>query len=113
MIGWKEITHNRQEVKGGLQLNRKQRREASKNGINHKTLSQIEREATQRAVNETVAAVLSTVLLRLRDMHGWGQGRAIKLLEAVDEDFDAYSKGYVNLEDLIGTVESELNISIK
>ena len=87
-------------------MNRKERRQK---GITSEDYSKIQKQA----IDTTVTVVLAAVLLHLRDKHKWGQQRAIKLLESVDKEFEAYQQGYVTLKELVDQVSKELEIEIR
>lgn len=94
-------------------MNRAERRKTEKKRITAREIKEIEQEAMRLAVNETVNAILAAVLLHLRDNHGWGGQRGMKLLKQVDETFEAYQKKYVTLQDLKEAVETELGIKLQ
>ena len=52
-------------------------------------------------------------MLCLKDKLGFGPVRAQRFMNNVEELFDSINQGYLSLDDVIQTVEEELNISIK
>lgn len=94
-------------------MNREERRRAAKNGVDHKLLRQIQDESKKEGISKAVDSILASVVLTMRDKHGWGQKRCAALLQDTIERFDAVENGYITTEDLIQTVKDELQIEIR
>lgn len=67
------------------------------------------REAQSQAINYAWA-IFFTVL---RDKEGWGKTRLRRLWDEVNELSDSIAQGYVNIKDLMRTLETEANIVIE
>lgn len=64
------------------------------------------RDAQGKAIAYTWA-IFFTVM---RDKEGWGKARLQRLWSEVNDLSDSISKGYVNVHDLMRTLEQESNI---
>ena len=94
-------------------MNREQRRKAAKKSLTHKDLKVITEQEAYNTLQFTVKQYSAAVMLCLRDKLGFGPVRAQRFMKDVDELFDSINQGYLSLDDIIRTVEEELNISIK
>lgn len=94
-------------------MNREQRRKAAKKSLTHKDLKVITEQEAYNAMQFTVKQYSAAVMLCLRDKLGFGPVRAQRFIKDVDELFDSINQGYLSLDDVIQTVEEELNIRIK
>ena len=94
-------------------MNRAQRRKKIKNGMTMEDLRYIQNETKKEAVDQAVTSLTASFLLTLKDDFGFGAKRAQRLLEGVQNQFDAVTKGYISLDDMRETIEKELRISIK
>ena len=94
-------------------MNREQRRKAAKKSLTHKDLKVITEQEAYNTLQFTVKQYSAAVMLCLRDKLGFGPVRVQRFMKDVDELFDSINQGYLSLDDIIRTVEEELNISIK
>ncbi len=94
-------------------MNREQRRKAAKKKLTHKDLKVITEQEAYNAVGFTVKQYSAAVMLCLKDKLGFGPVRAQRFMNNVEELFDSINQGYLSLDDVIQTVEEELNIRIK
>lgn len=93
-------------------LNRGTKRRLERNGIVVKELESIIEERTRDAIKYTVWQYSAVVALCLRDKLGFGKKRAQRFMKDVDTMFGDVLAGYLTLDDVIETVEKELNITI-
>ncbi len=93
-------------------MNREQRRKATKKKQIHKDLKVITGQETRNIIGFTVKQYSAAVMLCLRDKLGFGPVRARRFMNHVEELFDSINREYLSLEDVIQTVEEELNIRI-
>jgi hypothetical protein len=93
-------------------LNRGTRRRLQRNGVVVKELESIIEEQTRNAIDYTVRQYSAVVALCLKDKLGFGKTRAQRFLKDVDTMFSDVLAGYLTLDDVIETVEKELNITI-
>lgn len=91
----------------------KQRRKAAKKKLAHKDLNVIIEQKAYNAMEFIVKQYSAAVMLCLKDKLGFGRVRAQRFMNNVEELFDSINQGYLSLEDVIQTVEEELNIRIK
>lgn len=94
-------------------MNREQRRKVTKKKLTHKDLKVITEQEACNAIEFTVKQYSAVVMLCLKDKLGFGPVRAQRFMKNVDELFDSINQGYLSLDDVIQTVEEELNIRIK
>ena len=94
-------------------MNRAERRKAEKKGLTAREIKEIEQRAMRLAINESVTAILAAVLIHLRDKHGWGGQRGMRLLEDVNGTFEAYQSKHVTLDDLRSSVAEEMGILLQ
>ena len=94
-------------------MNRAERRKAARQGVDHKTLHQIQKEAVKKGISETVASVLACTLMTLRDEFGFGEVRAKRFMEHFHRHFDDINTGHVSLADIKQTMEEELRVSFE
>ena len=92
-------------------MNRQQRRNLQKQGIDHKALKQIEYTTRKEAVNTTTEYAVACALLVLRDKFGWGEVRAKRFMEAYSEVFSNVTEGRLRFDDVMATIEHELKIT--
>ena len=93
-------------------LNRATRRRLERNGVVVKELESIIEERTRDAIDYTVRQYSAVVALCLRDKLGFGKQRAQRFMKDVDTMFADISAGRLTLDDVIETVEKELDITI-
>ena len=93
-------------------LNRSTRRRLERNGVVVKELESIIEERTRDAIDYTVRQYSAVLALCLRDKLGFGKKRAQRFLKDVDTMFSDILAGYLTLDDVIETVEKELDITI-
>ena len=93
-------------------LNRRTRRRLERNGVVIKELESIIEERTRDAIDYTVRQYSAVLALCLRDKLGFGKKRAQRFLKDVDTMFSDILAGYLTLDDVIETVEKELDITI-
>lgn len=92
-------------------MNRQQRRNLQKRGIDHKVLKQIEYTARKEAVNATTNYSVASALLVLRDQFGFGEVRAKRFMQAYAEVFADVTEGRLKFDDVMATIEHELKIT--
>ena len=93
-------------------LNRGIRRRLERNGVVVKELESIIEERTRDAIDYTVRQYSAVLALCLKDKLGFGKTRAQRFMKDVDTMFGDIIAGYLTLDDVIETVEKELNIKI-
>ena len=93
-------------------LNRSTRRRLERNGVAMKELESIIEERTRNAIHYTVRHYSAVLALCLRDKLGFGKKRAQRFMKDVETMFDDILAGYLTLDDVIETVEKELDITI-
>ena len=93
-------------------LNRGIRRRLERNGVVVKELESIIEERTRDAIDYTVRQYSAVLALCLKDKLGFGKTRAQRFMKDVDTMFGDIMAGYLTLDDVIETVEKELNIKI-
>ena len=91
-------------------LNRSTRRRLERNGVVVKELESIIEERTRDAIDYTVKQYSAVLALCLRDKLGFGKIRTQRFLQDVNEVFDSIIKGYLSLDDVIETVNQELDL---
>ena len=94
-------------------MNREQRRKAAKKSLTYKDLKVITEQEAYNAMQFTIEQYSAAVMLCLKDKLGFGPVRVQRFIKDVDELFDSINQGYLSLDDVIQTVEEELNITIK
>jgi hypothetical protein len=94
-------------------MNRKQRRQLEKKRVTAKDLKVIEDHSKSRGIDAATTGILASLALTLHDKWGWGHVRITRLLNQIDEQFDAVNKGFVPLEDLLKTVRDELGVDFR
>jgi len=77
-----------------------------------KELESIIEERTRDAIKYTVRQYSAVVALCLRDKLEFGKKRAQRFMKDVDTMFGDVMAGYLTLDDVIETVEKELDITI-
>ena len=93
-------------------LNRGTRRRLERNGVVVKELESIIEERTRDAIDYTVRQYSAVLALCLKDKLGFGKKRAQRFMKDVDTMFGDVLAGYLTLDDVIETVEKELDITI-
>jgi hypothetical protein len=93
-------------------LNRGTRRRLERNGVVVKELESIIEERTKDAIDYTVRQYSAVLALCLKDKLGFGKKRAQRFMKHVDTMFGDILAGYLTLDDVIETVEKELDITI-
>lgn len=93
-------------------LNRGTRRRLERNGVVMKELESIIEERTRNAIDYTVRQYSAVLALCLKDKLGFGKKRAQRFMKDVDTMFGDIIAGYLTLDDVIETVEKELDITI-
>ena len=93
-------------------LNRGAKRSLERNGVVVKELKSIIGEQTRNAVDSTVRQYSAVLALCLKDKLGFGKQRAQRFMKDVDTMFGDVLAGYLTLDDVIETVEKELDITI-
>lgn len=94
-------------------MNREQRRKTTKKNLTHKDLKVITEQETYNTIRFTVKQYSAAVMLCLKDKLGFGPMRTQRFMNHVEELFGSINQGYLSLDDVIQTVETELNIKIK
>ena len=92
-------------------LNRGTRRRLERNGVVLKELESIIEERTRDAIDYTVKQYSAVVALCLKDKLGFGKQRAQRFMKDVDTMFGDVLAGYLTMDDVIETVEKELDIT--
>ena len=92
-------------------MNRQQRRNLQKQGIDHKALKQIEYNTRKEAVNTTTNYAVACAVLVLRDRFGFGEVRAKRFMQAYAEVFADVTEGRLKFDDVMATIEHELKIT--
>lgn len=64
------------------------------------------------AIKQASDFSLAAPMLVLKDEFGFGEKRLLRFYEAVLELYDSVDKGYLNLSDIVKTIEEENNIKI-
>ena len=93
-------------------MTRAERRRLSKGKINMDELQEIINDRVMEAIAYTVRQYSAVVALCLRDKLGFGKTRAQRFMKEVDTMFGDVMAGYLTLDDVIETVEKELDITI-
>jgi hypothetical protein len=93
-------------------MTRAERRRLSKGKINMDELQEIINDRVMEAIAYTVRQYSAVVALCLRDKLGFGKTRAQRFMKDVDTMFGDVMAGYLTLDDVIETVEKELDITI-
>ena len=93
-------------------LNRGTRRRLERNGVVMKELESIIEERTRNTIDYTVKQYSAVLALCLKDKLGFGKKRAQRFMKDVDTMFGDIIAGYLTLDDVIETVEKELDITI-
>ena len=93
-------------------LNRGTRRRLERNGVVMKELESIIEERTRNAIDYTVRQYSAVLALCLKDKLGFGKQRAQRFMKDVDTMFADISAGRLTLDDVIETVEKELDITV-
>lgn len=93
-------------------LNRAQRRRIAKGQTNVDELQEIMKDRVMDAIGHTVRQYSAVVALCLKDELGFGKTRAQRFMKDVDTMFADISAGRLTLDDVIETVEKELDITI-
>lgn len=94
-------------------MNRQQRRQYERKGIDTRVLEDIKQEVTKDACAQAYQMLLATVALYMHDKHGWGQQRIGRLMEHVNTMFDDMTTGLLSIDDVIKAMEDELDIHFK
>ena len=92
-------------------MNRKDRRQLQRQGIDHRTLRAIEDETKRLTVSHTTNCCAASALLVLRDQFGFGTKRAQRFMSSFAEMFEDISQGRIALTDVMATIEDELDIT--
>ena len=92
-------------------MNRQQRRNLQKQGIDHKALKQIEYNTRKEAVNTTTEYSVACALMVLRDQFGFGEVRAKRFMQAYSEVFSDVTEGRLRFGDVVATIADELGIT--
>ena len=66
-----------------------------------------------KGISYATNAILAVMCIQLHDKWGWGQVRLTRLLDQVQETFDAIDEKYVSVEDLKKILSDEIGIEIK
>ena len=93
-------------------MTRAERRRLSKGKINMGELQEIINDRVMESIAYTVRQYSAVVALCLKDKLGFGKTRAQRFLKDVDTMFGDVMAGYLTLDDVIETVEKELDITI-
>lgn len=97
-------------------MNRKMRRKKSKQQRREDRVyakaEELSKDASAYALMKSVDIMFAASLMVLRDKFDFGEVRAKRFKEHFEELFVAISEGYLSPEDVLDTVESELNINI-
>ena len=93
-------------------MTRAERRRLSKGKINMDELQGVINDRVMEAIAYTVRQYSAVVALCLKDKLGFGKTRAQRFMKDVDTMFGDIMAGYLTLDDVIETVEKELDITI-
>lgn len=104
-------------------MNRKQRRNMIKQGINVKSepvinikvadVQNIKKQATNEAVDTAFTAMLAIPMLVMRDRYGFGRKRLEKFMDEVFEVYDSFNNDYLTLDDMHKALKDEVGFTIK
>ena len=92
-------------------MNRQQRRNLARQGIDHGTLKRIEETTKRQAVQTTTNYAVACAVLVLRDTFGFGESRAKRFMAAYSEMFADVTDGRLKFGDVLETIEEELGIT--
>lgn len=93
-------------------MTRAERRRLSKGKINMVELQEVINDRVMESIAYTVRQYSAVVALCLKDKLGFGKTRAQRFMKDVDTMFGDVMAGYLTLDDVIETVEKELDITI-
>jgi hypothetical protein len=96
-----------------MSLNRKQRRQVAKQKLTAEDIKILQKQEGKEATAFAVNAYSAAMALCLHDKLGFGPVRAQRFMKQVEELFDSINQGYLSVEDVIKTVETDLGIQIK
>lgn len=89
-------------------MNRTQRRKLQKT-VNKETVEVIK----QHSISTTVTHLSAALVITLKDKLGLNKEQIQTVLKETEDVFDSLNKRYINLNDLLTTIEKELEIVIK
>lgn len=93
--------------------NRAERRKIIKKGLPDNELKKMLEKEGLKATRLAVSGYSAVLALCLHDKLGFGKVRAQRFMKGIEDTFDSIEKGYVTMEDIINTVENELEIKIE
>lgn len=91
-------------------MNRAERRRLAKHKLTHKDLKFLELKAADKAIDYSAKMYSMALALTLHDKLGFGKKRCQRFIAQVHEKFKDIESGYLSLEDVVKTVEEELDI---
>lgn len=94
-------------------MNRAQRREIAKKGLDHKELKTLHNFTVHDATKQAVKGYSIATAMVLHDKWGFGKVRLKRYLEQVQKMFDLIEKDYVSLDDCEKVLLEECDIEIK
>lgn len=83
------------------------------NIVVQEAIRKAKKEERTITLNYAIAAMTASMMLVLKDTHGFGAKRCQRALAAFEEQFAAINEGYLSLNDIQKTVAEELDIDIQ
>lgn len=103
-------------------MNRAERRQLQKKGMNVKhepvinvkaaDLATIKKQAAGEAIDTAFIIMLALPMLALRDNWGFGKVRLERFMDQVIDLYDSFNKDYLTLEDMHKALEDEVGVKI-
>ena len=93
-------------------MNRAERRRIAKRKVSHKDLLHVERQSADQAIDYATKAYSAALALALHDKLGFGKKRSQRFIQQVWDTFRNIQEGYLSLDDVVKTVQEDLEIDL-
>lgn len=93
-------------------MNRAERRRIAKRKVSHKDLLYVERQSADQAIDYATKAYSAALALALHDKLGFGKKRSQRFIQQVWDTFRNIQEGYLSLDDVVKTVQEDLEIDL-